>query len=45
MKTLALILGWLILIMLGLAFFTTLIIIVYVAIAELVDRVRKRFKK
>lgn len=45
MKTLALILGWLVLIILGLAFFTTLTIIAYAAFGELVDRIKKRFKK
>lgn len=45
MKTVALIIGWLILFILGLAFFTTLIIIAYAAIGELADRIKKRFKK
>ena len=45
MKTLALILGWFILIVLGLAFLITLSIIAAAAVSELIDRITHRFKK
>ena len=45
MKTAALIIGWFILIMLGLVFSLTLTIIAYAGISELVDMIKNMFKK